>query len=73
MRTLTMMTTTLGILAFGFTAQAGPFMNAAKPQQEVSAQSTLVAKYVVPGCWIKKTLKYDYHGNPYLKKVRVCA
>jgi len=26
-----------------------------------------------PACRTGKFLKYDYSGNPYLKKVRVCA
>jgi len=28
---------------------------------------------LAPPCWVKKSWKYDYAGQPYLKKVRICA
>jgi hypothetical protein len=31
------------------------------------------ASLATPSCWTKKSLKRDYNGNLYLKKVRVCA
>lgn len=31
------------------------------------------AKSGEPGCVLKRVWKVDYSGNPYLKKVRVCA
>jgi hypothetical protein len=31
------------------------------------------ARVLTPACWTKRMLKYDYAGNLYLKKVRVCA
>ena len=33
----------------------------------------LRAELPKPSCWIKKSWKYDYSGNAYLKKVRICA
>jgi len=75
MRKLVMMTLVIGIGAMGFAAvsQAGMSVRPGSVEKAADAQGMLTTKYVVPGCRIEKTLKYDYHGNPYLKKVRVCA
>jgi hypothetical protein len=28
--------------------------------------------YYEPTCWIKSIRKYDYYGNPVVKRIRVC-
>ncbi len=33
----------------------------------------LRAELLTPPCRIEKSWKYDYSGNAYLKKVRICA
>jgi hypothetical protein len=75
MRKLLMMTLVIGIGAMGFAAvsQAGMSVRPGSVEKTADAQGMLMTKYVVPGCRIEKTLKYDFHGNPYLKKVRICA
>ena len=75
MRKLLMMAFVIGACALGFAAvsQAGMTVRLDAPQKTSRIETTVVTKYVVPGCHIRKTLKYDFNGNPYLKKVRVCA
>jgi hypothetical protein len=64
-----------GGCAVGFAAasQAGMTL----PQQPVRStipEKTVTASQIVkPSCRIEKTLKYDFHGTPYIRKVRVCA
>jgi hypothetical protein len=75
MRKLVMMALVIGIGAMGFAAvsQAGMSARPGSVEKTADTQGAMTAKYVLPGCHIEKTLKYDYNGNPYLKKVRVCA
>lgn len=75
MRKLLMMAMVIGAGALGFAAvsQAGMTVRLDTPQKTGRIEAAVVTKYAVPGCYIKKTLKYDFNGNPYLKKVRVCA
>jgi hypothetical protein len=67
MRKLLMMAMVIGGGALGFAARPDT------AQKTSRIESTVVTKYMVPGCRIEKTLKYDFNGNPYLKKVRICA
>lgn len=53
-------------------AEAGPLVRQDRVKP-VSVASETIARYQVPGCRIEKTLKYDFHGNLYVKKVRICA
>ena len=75
MRKLVMTALVIGIGALGFAAvsQAGMSVRPGSVEKTADAQGSLTTKYVVPGCHIEKTLKYDFYGNPYLKKVRICA
>ncbi|UVC07636.1 hypothetical protein IHQ71_20920 [Rhizobium sp. TH2] len=63
----------IGALGFAAVSQAGMTVRLDTAQKTSRIEATVVTKYVLPGCRIEKTLKYDFHGNPYLKKVRICA
>lgn len=75
MRRILVMTGVIGIGAIGFAAvsQAGISLRPTQAQQAGAEEKATITRYDVPGCRIEKTLKYDYNGNPYMKKVRVCA
>lgn len=62
-----------GAIGFAAASQAGISLRPAQTQQTGAAEDAVVGKYTVPGCRIEKTLKYDFNGLPYMKKVRVCA
>jgi hypothetical protein len=62
----------LGALGFAAGSQAGITLPGRGEPVPVRA-SSLEGRYVVPGCRVKATLKYDFYGNPYLRKVRICA
>ena len=69
------MTVVVGLGAIGFAAvsKAGISFRPTQAQEAGADEKAIVTRYDVPGCRIEKTLKYDYNGNPYMKKVRVCA
>jgi hypothetical protein len=75
MRTFLGMAIVIGTGAIGFAAasQAGISLRPAQVQQTRASDEGIVGKYNLPTCHIDKTLKYDFNGNPYMKKVRVCA
>lgn len=75
MRKFLVMAMVIGTGAIGFAAasQAGISLRPAQLQQTGAAEETIVGKYTLPTCRIEKTLKYDFNGNPYMKKVRICA
>lgn len=75
MRKFVVMAMVIGTGAIGFAAasQAGISLRPAQSQQTSAVDDTVVGKYTVPNCRIEKTLKYDFSGLPYMKKVRVCA
>lgn len=62
-----------GAIGFAAASQAGISLRPAQTQQTGAVEDAVVGKYTVPGCRIEKTLKYDFNGLPYMKKVRVCA
>ena len=75
MRKVLMMAMVIGTGAIGFAAvsQAGISLRPAQPQETGASDDAIVGKFAVPTCRIEKTLKYDFSGNPYMKKVRICA
>ena len=75
MRKFLMMAMVIGTGAIGFAAvsQAGISLRPAQSQETGSLDETVIGKFNVPTCRIEKTLKYDFNGNPYMKKVRICA
>ena len=75
MRKLLVVALVIGGSALGFAAasQAGISLRTAQAPEPGVAEQNIVTRYTVPGCRIEKTLKYDFLGNPYMKKVRVCA
>lgn len=76
MRKILVMTLVIGTGAIGFAAasQAGMTLRPAQGlQPSAVSENSIVGKYQVPTCHIEKTLKYDFNGNPYMKKVRICA
>jgi hypothetical protein len=75
MRKLLVMAVVIGAGAMGFSAvsQAGISLRTAQAEKPGPGDKNIVTKYDVPGCRIEKTMKLDFHGNPYLKKVRICA
>jgi hypothetical protein len=75
MRKFVVMALVIGTGAIGFAAasQAGISLRPAQIQSVDAAEESVVGKYTVPTCRIEKTLKYDFNGLPYMKKVRVCA
>jgi hypothetical protein len=75
MRKFLVMALVIGTGAVGFAAasQAGISLRPAQTQDVGTAEESVVGKYNVPTCRIEKTLKYDFNGLPYMKKVRVCA
>lgn len=62
-----------GAAALAGASEAGLDLRFLKGDAVSSAESTPLAKYGMSGCRVEKTLRYDYEGKPYLKKVRVCA
>jgi hypothetical protein len=75
MRRLLVTTVVIGAGALGFAAvsQAGMPFGEGRLDQSKAVDQFIAGKYAVPECRIEKTLKYDFNGNPYVKKVRVCA
>jgi hypothetical protein len=75
MRKFLAMALVMGTGAIGFAAasQAGMSLRPAQTQKVGAVEEGIVGKYTVPTCRIEKTLKYDFNGLPYMKKVRVCA
>jgi hypothetical protein len=75
MRKLAVTAMVIGTGAIGFAAasQAGISLRPAQTQNTGLAEESVIGRYAVPACHIDKTLKYDFNGRPYMKKVRVCA
>ena len=75
MRKVVAMTLVIGAGAIGFAAasQAGISLRPAEVVQATATTDSVAGKYQYPACRIEKSLKYDFNGNPYLKKVRICA
>lgn len=75
MRRLLVLAGVMGTGAIGFAAasQAGLSLGASEVYRQQMAGQDVAAKSAVPGCRVEKTLKYDFNGNPYVRKVRVCA
>ena len=75
MRKFLMMAMVIGTGAIGFAAasQAGISLRPAQTQLIGMSQETDVGKDSLPTCRIEKMLKYDFNGNPYMKKIRICA
>lgn len=72
------------LLAIGLVIGTGAIGFAAAPQAGVSLRTSqsltldgsspaVAGKADAQTCRIEKTLKYDFSGNPYIKKVRICA
>ncbi|MGV3548534.1 hypothetical protein [Rhizobium sp.] len=62
-----------GAVGFAAVSQAGISL---RPSQSVEARVLTerhADKYQPANCRIEKTLSYDFDGNPYMKKVRICA
>lgn len=62
-----------GAIGFAAASQASISLRSAQSQQTGAVEESVVDKYTVPTCRIEKTLKYDFNGLPYMKKVRICA
>ena len=62
-----------GAISFAAASQAGIALRPAQTQLTGASEEAVVGKYTVQTCRIEKTLKYDFNGLPYMKKVRVCA
>jgi hypothetical protein len=62
-----------GAISFAAATQAGISLRPAQTQDVHAAEESVVGKYTAPTCRIERTLKYDFNGLPYMKKVRVCA
>jgi hypothetical protein len=62
-----------GAISFAAASQAGISLRPAQTQVTGASEEAVVGKYTVQTCRIEKTLKYDFNGLPYMKKVRVCA
>ena len=63
----------VGALGFAAVPQAGMTVRTDATETGTQPRAAVVTRYVVAGCRIERTWKYDFHGEPYLKKVRVCA
>jgi hypothetical protein len=73
MRRLLVIAVVIGAGGFAAASQAGMSMRAADPSSVDAKSERITMRYDVPNCRIDKTLKYDFNGNPYMKKVRICA
>lgn len=75
MRKVLMLAGVIGMGAIGFAAvsQAGISLRPTQAIVTSAASESVAGKYQDPNCRIEKTLKYDFNGNPYMKKVRICA
>lgn len=75
MRKTLVMAMVIGAGAIGFAAasQAGISLRPAQALEPSAVSENMVGKYQAPSCRIEKALKYDFNGNPYMKKVRICA
>lgn len=75
MRRLLVMAMVIGAGAIGFAAasQAGNPLRFARAGDRTMEAQSVAQSYAGSGCRIEKSLRYDFHGNPYMKKVRVCA
>ena len=73
MRKLLVMAAIAGVIGFSAASQAGISLRPAQAERSGAEDKGIVGRYEVPGCRIEKTLRYDFNGNPYMKKVRICA
>lgn len=73
MRKLLVIAVILGAGGFAAVSQAGISLRPADLKGTDAKTDRIALRYDVPSCRIEKSLKYDFNGNPYLKKVRVCA
>ena len=75
MRKVLVMALVIGAGAIGFAAvsQAGISLRPAQALEPKAVSENMAGKYQLPTCRVEKTLKYDFNGNPYMKKVRICA
>jgi hypothetical protein len=73
MRKLLVIAVVLGAGGFAAVSQAGMSLRPADLGGVEAKSDRIVTRYDVPNCRIEKSLKYDFNGNPYMKKVRICA
>jgi len=73
MRKLLVMAVVIGAGGFAAVSQAGMSIHVANPSGADLKSDRITMRYDVPSCRVEKTLKYDFNGNPYMKKVRICA
>lgn len=73
MRKLLVIAVVLGAGGFAAASQAGMTLRPAQIHGADAKTDRIELRYDVPSCRIEKTLKYDFNGNPYMKKVRICA
>jgi hypothetical protein len=73
MRKLLVMTVVAGAVGFAAASQAGMSMRAAESGSVDAKGARITLRHDVPNCRIDKTLTYDFNGNPYMRKVRICA
>lgn len=73
MRRLLVMAVIIGAGGFAAASQAGMSVRMADPHGVHIKGERITMRSDVQSCRIEKTLKYDFAGNPYMKKVRICA
>jgi len=73
MRKLLVIGVIVGAGGFAAVSQAGMSMRLADPLGADARSARITMRSDVPSCRIEKTVKYDFNGNPYMKKVRICA
>ena len=73
MRKLLVIAVVLGAGGFAAVSQAGISLRPADLNGADAKTDRITLRYDVPNCRIEKSLKYDFNGKPYLKKVRICA
>lgn len=73
MRKLLVMAVVVGAGGFAAVSQADMSMRAADLYSFDAKGERIATRYDVQSCRIEKTVKYDFNGNPYMKKVRICA
>lgn len=70
-----MMAMVIGASATGLAAvsQTENTLRPTLPLEASAASESDAGKVQASSCRIEKTLRYDFEGNPYMKKVRICA
>lgn len=62
-----------GVIGFAAASPAGISPHRAQPVEKAASDRDMAARYAGAACRIERSMSVDFRGNPYMKKVRICA